>query len=86
MPTRLCWKPGMMCPPREGRVWRCRLQDPDEEKRVSNTVPTLTGSAAVLMSVQGAAEVMYTPLAPLSNMSVYVLGSLSCSKGGGLNL
>ena len=43
---------------------------------MSDAVPTLTGGAAVLMSVQGAAGVRYIPLAPLSNMTVSVLGRL----------
>ena len=55
-----------------------------------DTVPTLIGGAAVLMSVQRAAGVSYIPLKPLSTMSVYVLGKLISSvlrlRGWGLQL
>ena len=55
-----------------------------------DAVPTLTGGAAVLMSVQRAAGVSYIPLKPLSTMSVYVLGKLISSvlrlRGWGLQL
>ena len=44
-----------------------------------SVLSTLIGVDAVLMSVQGAAGVRYIPLAPLSTMSVSVLGSLSSS-------
>ena len=46
-------------------------------------LPTLTGGAAVLMSLQGESGVSYIPLAPMSTMTVSVLGSLSSSKGEG---
>ena len=41
-----------------------------------DVLPTLMGGAAVLMSVQGAVWVRYIPLAPMSNMALYVLGRL----------
>ena len=57
---------------------------------MTDTVPTLTGGAVVLMSVQGALGVRYIPLVPLSTIAVSVLGSLSSLVlrlwGGGLQL
>ena len=83
MPNRLCWKPGMMCPPCVVRVCRCRLHESDEEYRVFEAVPMLIGGDAALMSVQGATGVRYIPLAPMSTMAVSVLGGISSSTGGG---
>ena len=55
-----------------------------------DAVPTLTGGAVVLMSVQGAVGMRYIPLAPLSTMAVSVLGRLISSvlrfRGWGLQL
>ena len=76
MPTRLCCNPSMMCLPRTGRVGSWRLQDDVEVYSFPAAVPTLMGVAAVLMSVQGAEGMKYIPLAPLSTMTVSVLGGL----------
>ena len=46
---------------------------------IPDVVPTLTGDATVLMSVQGAAGVRYIPMVPLSTMAVSMLGRLSSS-------
>ena len=77
MPTRLCWNPGMMCPPCTGRVGSWWLQEAVEVYRVPSAVPTLMGGAAVLMSVQGAVGVRYIPLATLSTMEVSMFGRLT---------
>ena len=76
IPTRLCWKPGMMCLPRTGKVGNWRLQEAEEVYCVPDEVPTLMGGTAALMSVQGAAGVRHISLAPLSNMAMSVLGRL----------
>ena len=44
-----------------------------------DAVSTLTGGAAMLMSVQGVAGVRYIPPEPMSTMEVSVFGSLSYS-------
>ena len=79
MPTRLCWKPGILCLPCMDRVGSWRLQEAEELYHVPDVLPMLIGGAAVLMLVQRAAEVRYIPLAPLSTMAVSVLGRLSSS-------
>ena len=76
MPTRLCWNPGMMCPPRTGRVGSWRLQEAVYVLGVPDTVPQLMGGAAMLMSVQVAEGVRYIPLAPLFAMAVSMMGRI----------
>ena len=76
MPTILCCKPDMMCPPSTGRVGSWRLQEAVEVYCVPATVPMLMGGAAVLMPVQEEEGVRYIPLVPLYNMAVSILGRL----------
>ena len=79
MPTRLCYIPSMIFPPRTGRMGSWRLQEAVEVYRVPAVVPTLMGGATVLMSVQGEERVRYIRLAPLATMAVSAMGRLIVS-------
>ena len=83
MPSRLCWKVGMTCQLREGRLGRLRLAESEEAWMRPEVSPTWIVGACGLMLHTGAVGVTYMSLAPVSAIA---LSEMSRLGGAGLQL
>ena len=80
MPSILCWKVGIICQLRAGRLGRFRFADAEEVWMRPEASPTWDVGASGLMLHTGAEGVTYMSLAPVSAIAVSEIAKMG---GGG---
>ena len=80
MPSRLCWKVGIIWQLRAGRLGRFRFADAEELWMRPEASPTWDVGESRLMLHKGAEVVAYMSLAPVSAIAVSEMAKLG---GGG---